>query len=65
MGPGRQLLQAENIRPVGRGEANHLLEMRVPLGRLRVAMEDVPGTDDPRQSGASLGACFGAAALLT
>ena len=43
--PGRNLLQAEHIRVVGAREPHHLREERAPLRRHRVAVEDVPGTD--------------------
>jgi hypothetical protein len=50
MGPGGQLLQAEHVRLVGRCELHHLLEICPPPRRLRVAMEDVPGANEERQS---------------
>src|SRR6476660_1675442 len=61
-GPGRQLLEAEHVGPIGDGETHHLLEVGAALRRLRVAMKDVPGAYEQGQSAASVGACFGAAA---
>jgi hypothetical protein len=55
-------LQAKDVRPVGAGETHHLLEIRLALRRLRIAVKDVPGADEQRQSAASVGGCFGAAA---
>ena len=59
--PARQLLQAKDVRPVCAGEAHHLLEIRLAFGSLRVAVKDVPGANEKRQSAASVGACFVAA----
>src|SRR5207247_8890067 len=39
------LLQAEDVRIVRRRELDHLLQERVPLGRHRVAVEEVPAAD--------------------
>src|SRR5512133_952828 len=64
-GPGRQLLQAEHVGPIGDGETHHLLEVGAALGRLGVAVKDVPGADEQGQSAASVGPCFGAAASPT
>src|SRR5512132_2066907 len=61
-GPDRQLLEAEHVGPIGDGETHHLLEVGAALGRLRVAVKDVPGAYEEGQSAASVGACFGAAA---
>ena len=47
--PDRQLLQAQHVGAVLGGEADHLLEVAVPLRRARVAVEDVPGADEQAQ----------------
>ncbi len=44
--PSRNLLEADDIRPVGGDELDHLAEVGAPSRRDRVAVEEVPGPDE-------------------
>ena len=44
--PERHLLQAQDVRPVGRGEPDHLLQVAAPPRREGVSVKDVPAADE-------------------
>ena len=61
--PHGELLQAEDVGPVGARQPHHLLEEAAPLRRVRVAVEDVPGADEQWHERASVSRCSADAAL--
>ena len=48
--PRRELLQAHDVRRVGNREPHRSLEERAARRRLRVAVEEVPGSDEHRRT---------------
>ena len=58
--PDRQLLEADDVRLARRGESHRLFEEGHAAGRVRPAVEDVPGPDQHAQE-TTLGACSGGA----
>ncbi len=44
--PDRDLLQADDVRPVRGNKLDHLTQERASLGRHRVAVEEVPRADE-------------------
>ena len=63
--PDGQLLQADDVGPVGRYQPHRLLEEPAALRRLGVPVEDVPGTDEERHGATSLGSCSAGSASAT